>query len=221
MRRPSWILTVLILVVLVSVFLFLRKESSEQAEIKSSVETNQPESVSRASELPPQLSRSTESSPIEEINQKTIQRIKKLGLTLENHEALLKNLKNNLDPDQEQLTFKQDNEEFSSLPGIVAVPTRDLPPNLRDLEIGEFIKFAIFREGDLPKGAQSYPLVLEKTRKNYQLTLLQTFPPIRLSIFSVEAPSVDKLIAISKAIKKFEGVESVSLDLLSNLPVPH
>lgn len=161
-------------------------------------------------------------------------------LTRENVKSLLE------DPSriQEQISFQQGSERFTSLPGVYAVSNQELKDSEAYQVIGSFLGLPVVRTDNPELTEKSYSLVVEKERgalalvtgnlkvahsdsitakqieEAFGLKLLESFPPIGLSIFSAQSQNVKSLLQLAESIRTSSGVERVTLDLIDRVRKP-
>lgn len=156
---------------------------------------------------------------------------------------LVKTLLKNVSSESAPVSFKQRDTDFFSLPGIKALPKEELKQEDRENKLGEFLGLSIFKEAEDPSGS-GYPLVIDRKtgrlalvtgnlkvkysgeldskeiERRFGLKFLQDFAAIKLVFFRAEDTSVAGLVSLSEALREWQGVTRVDLDLLDTKLAP-
>lgn len=156
---------------------------------------------------------------------------------------LVKTLLKNMGSESTPVVFKQQDTDFFSLPEIKALPEGELKQEDRERKLGEFLGLSIFKEAEGSSGP-GYPLVIDRKtgrlalvtgnlkvkysgkvdlkeiERRFRLKLLQDFAAIKLVFFRAEDTSVAGLVELSEALRGWQGVERVDLDLLDRKYAP-
>jgi hypothetical protein len=159
--------------------------------------------------------------------------------------AFVKSLITNPDRFSEQVIFQQGTERFTSIPGIVAIPTKDLTESEAQSQIGRYLGLSVIQSDNPDVLEKGYPLVANQQRGSlalvtgnvkvsyhqpinaqqfeytFGLKLIENFPEIHLSLFSTEQTNVRKIVEIVNSLRSQTGVESVSLDIIDRIQGPN
>jgi hypothetical protein len=152
------------------------------------------------------------------------------------------------DPERarDEKEFSQLQGRYRTLPGVLAYKTNELPPDLSSSVLKEFLSFSLVK-GQLDERTpdKTFPVIFDLKQgtlaivtgsikvyfeddlqssafeRQFNLTLVQEFPDIKVASFRSSAPSVNELILTVQAIQKQAGVKNAALVLIDSVRKAH